>query len=52
VEILSLERIVATHARCFERERDVLDPLSYLELLEECPGAFEHALCCANGAKT
>ena len=52
VEILSLERIVATHARCFEREQDVLDPLHYLDLLEQRPGAFEHALPLRQWRKT
>lgn len=52
MEILSLERIVATHTRCFEREQDVLDPLHYLELLEQRPGAFEHALPLRQWRKT
>lgn len=44
VEILSLEQIVTTHSRSFDREKDILDPLHYLGLLEQRPGAFEHAL--------
>ena len=44
VEILSLESIVATHPRCSKREQDMLDPLHYLDLLAQRPGAFEHAL--------
>lgn len=44
VQILSLEQVVAEHQRCFEREQDILDPLHYLGLLEQRPGAFEHAL--------
>ncbi len=43
VEVLYLNNIVAQHPRCFERERDILDPLHYLSLLEQRPGAFEHA---------
>jgi hypothetical protein len=43
-EVLSLEQIVATHSRSFDREKDILDPLHYLGLLEQRPGAFEHAL--------
>ena len=43
VEILQGEKIIATHPRCFGREQDVLDPLHYLSLLEQRPGAFEHA---------
>ena len=43
VEILLGEKVIATHPRCFGREQDVLDPLHYLSLLEQRPGAFEHA---------
>ena len=44
VEILSLAQIVAEHPRCFGREQDILNPLHYLGLLEQRPGAFEHAI--------
>jgi hypothetical protein len=44
VEVLSLTQIVAGHPRCFGREQDVLDPLHYLGLLEQRPGAFEYAI--------
>ncbi len=44
LEILSLENIIATHPRCFGREEDVFDPMHYLTLLEQRPGAFEHAI--------
>jgi transposase len=43
VEFLRGEKMVAVHPRCFGREQDVLDPLHYLSLLEQRPGAFEHA---------
>jgi transposase len=43
VEILLGKEVIATHGRCFGREQDVLDPLHYLTLLEQRPGAFEHA---------
>jgi transposase len=43
VEILDGEQLLATHPRCYAREQDVLDPLHYLPLLLERPGAFEHA---------
>jgi hypothetical protein len=39
-----LENIIASHSRCFEREQDIFDPLHYLSLLEQRPGAFEHAV--------
>jgi transposase len=43
VEILHLDQVLATHPRCYGREQDVLDPLHYLPLLEQRPGAFDHA---------
>ncbi|NVN93585.1 MAG: IS21 family transposase [Desulfuromonadales bacterium] len=44
IEILSLESVIATHPRCFGREQDIFDPMHYLSLLEQRPGAFEHAI--------
>jgi transposase len=44
VEVLSAAEVIAEHPRCFERERDILNPLHYLGLLEQRPGAFEYAL--------
>jgi transposase len=43
VEILHAERVVARHPRSYERQQEVCDPLHYLPLLEQRPGAFEHA---------
>jgi hypothetical protein len=43
IEVLSLDTVIATHGRCFGREQDIFDPLHYLTLLEQRPGAFEHA---------
>jgi transposase len=43
VEIMLGTEVIATHPRCFGREQDILDPLHYLNLLEQRPGAFEHA---------
>jgi hypothetical protein len=44
IEILAQDQIIATHSRCFGREQDILEPLHYLELLAQRPGAFEHAI--------
>jgi len=41
--IQHLDAVLATHARSYGRAQDVLDPLHYLPLLEQRPGAFEHA---------
>ena len=43
IEVISLEGVVASHLRCFGREQDILDPMHYISLLEQRPGAFEHA---------
>jgi transposase len=43
VEILDREQVLARHARSYGREQDLFDPLHYLPLLEQRPGAFEHA---------
>ena len=43
VDILYLEDVIASHARCYERNQDVFNPLHYLPLLEQRPGAFQHA---------
>jgi transposase len=43
VEILAGHAVIARHERCYDREQDLLDPLHYLPLLAERPGAFEHA---------
>lgn len=43
VDILHLDKVIASHRRCYGREEDIFDPLHYLPLLEQRPGAFEHA---------
>jgi hypothetical protein len=43
IEVISLEGVIASHLRCFGREQDILDPMHYISLLEQRPGAFEHA---------
>lgn len=43
VQILFEGTLLARHARCYAREQDVFDPLHYLWLLEQRPGAFEYA---------
>ncbi len=44
VEILFLDKVICSHERCFEREKDIIDPLHYIALLSQRPGAFEHAI--------
>jgi transposase len=44
IEILAQDQLVATHPRCFGREQDIFEPLHYLDILAQRPGAFEHAI--------
>lgn len=44
LEILAKDQIIACHERCFKREQDVIEPLHYLDILVQRPGAFEHAV--------
>jgi len=43
VDVLYLNDVIASHPRCYGKQQDILDPLHYLPLLEQRPGAFEHA---------
>ena len=43
VEIVCNERRLATHGRCYDRERDVLIAAHFLRLILERPAAWEHA---------
>jgi len=43
VDILSLDAIIASHPRCYGKDQDIFDPLHYLPLLAQRPGAFQHA---------
>jgi len=43
VEITNGRQTLAVHVRCYKREQDILNPLHYLPLLEQRPGAWEQA---------
>ncbi len=43
IEILADQQVLARHPRCYGRDQDVFDPLHYLPLLQQRPGAFAHA---------
>jgi transposase len=43
IDILHESEVLASHARCYGHEQDIFDPLHYLALLEQRPGAFEYA---------
>ncbi len=43
VEIYDKDKLLARHPRSYEKEQDIFDPLHYLALLEQRPGAFDYA---------
>ena len=43
VDILYLDTVLASHPRCYGKHQDIFNPLHYLPLLEQRPGAFAHA---------
>jgi transposase len=43
VEISNGSQTLAIHPRCYRREQDILNPLHYLPLLAQRPGAWEQA---------
>jgi len=43
IEILHAEQVVARHPRSYGHKTEICDPWHYLALLEQRPGAFEHA---------
>jgi transposase len=43
LEILDGTTLLARHPRSYEREQDLFEPLHYLPLLEQRPGAFDYA---------
>ena len=43
LEVWDDTHLLTTHPRSYQRDQDLFDPLHYLALLEQRPGAFEHA---------
>ncbi len=43
VDISDKAELIARHPRSYGKEQDIFDPLHYLPLLEQRPGAFEYA---------
>jgi transposase len=43
VSVYHAGREVARHVRCWEREKQVFDPVHYLSLLDRKPGSLDHA---------
>ena len=43
IEVYQQDKLIAMHRRCWDRERQIFEPMHYLELLERKPGALDHA---------
>jgi len=43
VSIYRADQQIARHARCWERQKQVFDPVHYLSLLDRKPGSLDHA---------
>jgi transposase len=43
IEVYQQDKLIAIHRRCWDRERQIFEPMHYLELLERKPGALDHA---------
>jgi hypothetical protein len=43
IEAYLQDKLIAKHRRCWERERQIFEPMHYLELLERKPGSLDHA---------
>lgn len=43
VEIAAGQQVIARHPRCYDRGRQILDPLHYLVTLGRRPGALDHS---------
>jgi transposase len=43
IEVYRLDKLIAKHRRCWDRECQIFDPMHYLELLERKPGSLDHA---------
>lgn len=44
VQIACQEDTIADHPRCYGKGQEIVDPLHYLDLLQQRPAAFEHAM--------
>jgi len=43
IEVYRQDKLIAKHRRCWDRERQIFEPMHYLELLERKPGSLDHA---------
>src|SRR5450756_1407666 len=43
IKIVRQEKVIAEHRRCYGRYQEILNPVHYLKVLEQKPGAFLQA---------
>lgn len=43
IEVYKRDKLIARHRRCWDRERQIFDPMHYLELLKQKPGSLDYA---------
>ena len=43
IEVYRQDKLIAMHRRCWDRERQIFEPMHYLGLLKRKPGALDHA---------
>lgn len=43
IEVYRQDNLIAKHRRCWDRERQIFEPMHYLDLLERKPGSLDHA---------
>jgi transposase len=43
IEVYHLDKLIAKHRRCWDRECQIFDPMHYLELLDRKPGSLDYA---------
>ena len=43
IEVYLQDKLIARHRRCWDRERQIFEPMHYLELLERKPGSLDYA---------
>jgi transposase len=43
IEVYRQDDLIAKHCRCWDREKQIFDPMHYLELLERKPGSLDYA---------
>lgn len=42
IEVYHLDKLIAKHRRCWDRECQIFDPMHYLELLDRKPGSLDY----------